>query len=117
MLRSNHDLNQTTTRGGPARLRPRSVRARPAPGRRVLAGDPPAYRAGRRRAGEWQHRAAVVRGERRMSEHLTLLFLTVCGAAAIVAWLVDLPNRTDLEAGTAAIVMGLGAGMLIGAWT
>ena len=47
----------------------------------------------------------------------TLLFLTVCGAAAIIAWIIDLPNRSDLEAGTAAIVMGLGAGMLIGAWT
>ena len=47
----------------------------------------------------------------------TLLFLTVCGAAAIVAWIIDLPNRTDLEAAAAAIVMGLGAGMLIGAWT
>ena len=47
----------------------------------------------------------------------SLLFLTVCGAAAIVAWIIDLPNRTDLEAAAAAIVMGLGAGMLIGAWT
>ena len=47
----------------------------------------------------------------------TLLFLTVCGAAAIIAWIIDLPNRTDFEAAAAAVVMGLGAGMLIGAWT
>lgn len=48
---------------------------------------------------------------------MTLPFLTVCGAAAIVAWIIDLPNRTDLEAAAAAVVLGLGSGMLLGAWT
>src|SRR5574343_496054 len=98
MLRSNHDFNETTTRGGPARLRPRRVRAGPAPGRRVLAGDLPAYRAGRRRAGERQHPAAVVRGRDGMSVALPhLIFLTAAALGAVVA-------------------LGAGTGLLLGAW-
>lgn len=48
---------------------------------------------------------------------MTLLFLTVCGAAAIIAWIIDLPNRTDLEAGADDLVVKITDAQRSGSWS
>ena len=50
---------------------------------------------------------------------MTLAFLTVCWLAGFVAWVTDKtwPWTEGAAAVPAAIIAGLGAGILIGAWT
>ena len=46
-----------------------------------------------------------------------LLFLTVMGLFAWIAWALDVAAWDDATAVSATVVMGLGTGLLIGAWT
>ena len=46
-----------------------------------------------------------------------LLFLTVLWAAGFVAWLLDVGRWPTAVALPGAVVAGLGAGIVLGAWT
>lgn len=46
-----------------------------------------------------------------------LIFLTLLALGALVLWLLDVKRMDTATQVAGAIVMGLGVGMLMGAWT